>query len=67
MRNQTRPSCSKVKVEVDLIAKLPQRVRINEENNVTREIKSKWIQIQYDYIPKYYKECCLQGYDESSY
>ncbi|KAF3626733.1 hypothetical protein FXO38_29094 [Capsicum annuum] len=30
-----RPSCARVKVEVDLIAKLPQRVNINEENEIT--------------------------------
>ncbi|KAF3673522.1 hypothetical protein FXO38_05599 [Capsicum annuum] len=42
-KNQTRPSCSKVKIEVDLMEKLPERVKINEENNVTGEIKPKWI------------------------
>lgn len=65
-RNQTRPSCAKVKIEVDMIAKLPQRVRINKENDDTGEIKSKWIKIQYDYMPKYCKECCLQGHDEAT-
>lgn len=47
-RNQTRPSCAKVKMGVNLIAKLLQRVRINKEVDVTGEVKSKWIQIQYD-------------------
>ncbi|KAH0651903.1 hypothetical protein KY284_031815 [Solanum tuberosum] len=63
-KNQTRPSCARVKIEVDLIAKLPQRVRINEEDDIIGEVKSKWIKVQYDYIPKYCKECCLQGHDE---
>ncbi|WMV43302.1 hypothetical protein MTR67_036687 [Solanum verrucosum] len=63
-RNQTRPSCAKVKIEVDLMAKLPQRVRIMEEDDDTGSIKSKWIKVQYDYMPKYCKECCLQGHDE---
>lgn len=40
-KNQTRPSCVRVKVEVDLIAKLPLMVRINEENDIIGEIKSK--------------------------
>ncbi|KAK4724559.1 hypothetical protein R3W88_027338 [Solanum pinnatisectum] len=34
-RNQTRPSCAKVKIEVDLMAKLLQRVRITEEDDDT--------------------------------
>ncbi|XP_055831104.1 uncharacterized protein LOC129900203 [Solanum dulcamara] len=34
-RNQTRPNCAKVKIEVDLIAKLPQKIRITEEDDVT--------------------------------
>lgn len=24
----------------------------------------KWIHIKYDYVPKYYKECKLQGHNE---
>ncbi|KAH0675433.1 hypothetical protein KY290_024486 [Solanum tuberosum] len=63
-KNQTRPSCARVKIEVDLIAKLPQRVRINDEDDITGEVKSKWIKVQYDYMPKYCKEYCLQGHDE---
>ena len=43
--NQTRPSCTKVKIEVDLTAKMPQRVRINEEDDNTGEIKYKWIKV----------------------
>ncbi|KAG5582452.1 hypothetical protein H5410_053079 [Solanum commersonii] len=48
------------------MAKLPQRVRITEEDNDTGSIKSKWIKVQYDYMPKYCKECCLQGHDEDT-
>lgn len=63
-KNQTRPSCARVKLEVDLTAKLPKRVKINEEDDITGHIEYKWIKVQYDYIPKYSKECCLQGNDE---
>uniref|UniRef100_M1DIB4 DUF4283 domain-containing protein n=1 Tax=Solanum tuberosum TaxID=4113 RepID=M1DIB4_SOLTU len=45
---------------------LPQRVKINEEDDVTGVTKSKWIKVQYDHMPKYCKECCLQGHDEQS-
>lgn len=55
-RKQTIPSCTRVKVEVDLVVKLAQRVKINEEDDMTGEIKYKWIKIKYDYIPKYCKE-----------
>ncbi|KAK4728571.1 hypothetical protein R3W88_021559 [Solanum pinnatisectum] len=63
-KNQTRPSCTRVKVEVDLTAKLPQRVKIIEEDDSTGHVKYKWIQVQYDHMPKYCKECSLQGHDE---
>jgi len=47
-----------------LVGKLPHRIKINEENENTGELKSKWITIQYDHMPKYCKECCLQSHDE---
>lgn len=65
-KNQTRPSCARVEVEVDLVAKLPHRVKINEEDDVVGDIKFKWIQIQYDYMPQYGKECSLKGHDDST-
>lgn len=66
-KNQTKPSCAKIKIEVDLIAKLLERVMINEEDDVTGGIKSKWIQTQYDYMPKYCRKCCLQGHDKDGH
>lgn len=51
---------------MDLISKLSQWVRINEDNDITGEVKSKWIQIQCDYMSKYCKKYCLQGHDEES-
>ncbi|KAK4713217.1 hypothetical protein R3W88_019124 [Solanum pinnatisectum] len=63
-KNQARPSCARVKIEVDLTAKLIQKIRSNEEDDNTDEVKSKWVKVQYDYMPKYCKECCLQGDDE---
>lgn len=56
----------KVKVEVDLTKKLPQRVRITEEDDNIGKRKFKWIKVQYDHLPKYYKECHLQGHDKSN-
>lgn len=41
MRNKMRPSCATAKIEVYLVPKLPQRVRINNEDDIKWEIKSK--------------------------
>lgn len=56
-----------MKIEVDILAKLQKRVNINEEDETIIEIKSKWINSQYDHMPKYCKKCCLQGHHEATY
>lgn len=63
-KNHTTSRCAKVKIEVDLITKLKQRVRIMEEDDITRDMKFKWVKVQYNYMPKYCRKCCLQGHDE---
>lgn len=40
-KNQTRLSFGRVKVEVDFIANFPQRVRINEKNDMNGDTKFK--------------------------
>lgn len=55
-RNQTRPSCAKIKIEVDLTDTLQQRMRIMKEDDVTGNIKFRWVKVQYDYMPKYRKD-----------
>lgn len=59
--NKTRPSCVRVKVQVDLLAELPKRVHMGIEDEITGAIRTEWVRIQYDYIPKYCMECKLQG------
>ncbi|KAH0749597.1 hypothetical protein KY290_028829 [Solanum tuberosum] len=62
-RNQTRPSCARVKVEVDLLGEFPKRInRCMKKTN--GEVMEKWVRIKYDYVPKYCKTCMLQGHDE---
>lgn len=29
------------------------------------DVLKKWIQIKYDYVPKYCKTCLIQGHDEN--
>lgn len=47
---------------MDLLAELPKRIKISEEDDSTGKLISKLIIIKYDYIPKYCKKCCLQGH-----
>uniref|UniRef100_A0A1S3Y8I6 DUF4283 domain-containing protein n=1 Tax=Nicotiana tabacum TaxID=4097 RepID=A0A1S3Y8I6_TOBAC len=63
-QNGTRSSCAKVKVEVNLMANLPQRIKIVEEEDETGPEEFKWIKIRYDYMPKYCKSCKKQGHKE---
>lgn len=66
-RNQTIPSFDKVKIEVDLTVNSPQRVRIiEEEEDNTKDIKYKCINVKYDYMQKYCKECSFEGHDDHS-
>lgn len=64
-RNKTRPSCVRVKVEVDLLGEFPKKINIGVRNKAIGEIKEKWIDIKYDYMFKYYKKCKVQGQDEN--
>ncbi|KAG5580924.1 hypothetical protein H5410_051551 [Solanum commersonii] len=55
--NQSRPSCAKVRVLVDLAANLPKAVVVNVLDEATGELKPDKITIKYDYIPRY----CLES------
>nr|XP_016492994.1 PREDICTED: uncharacterized protein LOC107812412 [Nicotiana tabacum] len=63
-QNGTRSNCAKVKVEVNLLFNLPQRIKIVEEEDESGHEESKWIKIRYDYMPKYCKSCKKQGQKE---
>lgn len=63
-QNKTRPICARVKVKVNLLADLPKKIQIHVVNEAIGEVWSKWIKIQYDHMPKYFKECKLQGHTE---
>lgn len=51
-KNQTRPSCARVKVEVDLVEDFPKRIKVGIKKG-DEEVLEKWIRIKYDYVPKY--------------
>ncbi|MCE3216488.1 hypothetical protein HAX54_006680 [Datura stramonium] len=54
--NKTRSSCVKAKLLVDIKANLPEHVRMDIEDEQTEAIRIEKVEIQYDYLPKYYKE-----------
>nr|XP_009790310.1 PREDICTED: uncharacterized protein LOC104237787 [Nicotiana sylvestris] len=62
-KNKTRPSCARVKVLLDLLADLPHKVCIDIENDETPKTRMKGVNIKYDILPKYCKECKIQGHD----
>ncbi|KAK4738908.1 hypothetical protein R3W88_002605 [Solanum pinnatisectum] len=63
-KNKSRPSCAKIKVEVYLLRDFPKRINVGVKKAISGEIISKWINIKYDYLPKYCKTCKLQGHTE---
>ncbi|KAH0636640.1 hypothetical protein KY289_036555 [Solanum tuberosum] len=63
-KNQTRPSCAKVKVEVDLLREFPKLINVGMRKK-SGEVCEKWIRIKYDYVPKYCKSCKIQGHNEA--
>ncbi|WMV48459.1 hypothetical protein MTR67_041844 [Solanum verrucosum] len=62
-KNQTRPSCARVKVEVDLQREFPKRTNVGLRRQ-SGEVSEKWIKIKYDYVPTYCKSCKIQGHNE---
>uniref|UniRef100_M1CC63 DUF4283 domain-containing protein n=1 Tax=Solanum tuberosum TaxID=4113 RepID=M1CC63_SOLTU len=61
---KSRPSVARVKVEVNLLSSLPDRVRMffkDEKNGVVKEVLQK---IVYDKLPSYCTTCKHQGHKE---
>lgn len=67
MINKTHPSCTKIKVQVDLATNLPAYTELEVVNNKTDEINMQNVKIQYDTMPKYCHTCKLQVRDGSKY
>uniref|UniRef100_M1CST3 Uncharacterized protein n=1 Tax=Solanum tuberosum TaxID=4113 RepID=M1CST3_SOLTU len=62
--NKTRPSCARVKVQVDLLADLPKVIELEVRNEDTDTSRVEKVKIQYDLLPKYCQTCKLQGHAE---
>ncbi|KAK4364427.1 hypothetical protein RND71_015785 [Anisodus tanguticus] len=50
------------KVQVDLLSDLQKIVMMEIEDEVLKETREVKVKIQYDFMPKYYTECMLQGH-----
>ncbi|KAG5594871.1 hypothetical protein H5410_036103 [Solanum commersonii] len=62
--NKTRPSCAKVKVQIDLLDAKPEVVQMQLEDENTLENRVVSVKIQYDSLPAYCMKCKLQGHGE---
>ncbi|KAH0666513.1 hypothetical protein KY285_027719 [Solanum tuberosum] len=62
--NKTRPSCARVKVQVNLLADLPKVIELEVRNEDTKTSRVEKVKIQYDFLPKYCQTCKLQGHPE---
>ncbi|XP_060200453.1 uncharacterized protein LOC132628704 [Lycium barbarum] len=62
--NRTRPSFARVKVMINLLDELPDFVNMEIEDDVSHEIRIEKVKIRYDNLPKYCRECKLQGHNE---
>lgn len=60
--NKTRPSCAKIKVQVDLSFDFPKFFEMEIVNEETKESRVEHVKIQYDMMPKYYNHCKVQGH-----
>ncbi|KAH0688994.1 hypothetical protein KY289_016352 [Solanum tuberosum] len=62
--NKTRPSCARVKVQVDLLTEKPEFVQMQLEDESTLEKRIINVRIQYDSLPAYCMKCKLLGHGE---
>ncbi|KAH0746028.1 hypothetical protein KY285_007685 [Solanum tuberosum] len=63
--NKTRPSCARVKIQVDRITNHPEWVEIEVISPRKQSTMIEKIKIHYDFLPKYCRICKLQqGHNE---
>ncbi|KAF3650767.1 hypothetical protein FXO38_16986 [Capsicum annuum] len=59
--NKIRPSCARVKIQVDLATNLPSNVEIEVVNSRNDSARIVTISVHYDHLPKYYKNAISKG------
>ncbi|KAF3634444.1 hypothetical protein FXO37_26490 [Capsicum annuum] len=65
--NKTRPSCARVKVQLDWLAEKPEFVHMEMEDSNSQENKIMKVKIQYDELPSYCKRYKLQRHSKEYY
>lgn len=63
---KSRPSTARVRVIVDLVAKLPQRIRLQHSDNESGKIVEVFQEVDYEYLPGYCNVCKHQGHVDSA-
>ncbi|KAK4737005.1 hypothetical protein R3W88_000702 [Solanum pinnatisectum] len=63
---KSRPSTTRVKVILDLMEKLPNRIRLQFVNEKSGKLIEVFQEIVYDNLPLYYNYCKHQGHDEDT-
>lgn len=63
--NKTKRSCARVKVQIDLLSKIPDYLELKIGNEKTKKSRIEKITTNYHFLSKYCKECKLQGHRES--
>lgn len=61
IRNQISPSFEKMKVEVDIVEKLTQRVRINEHDDVTVKLNQNGFKFNMNTYPSISRSVSCKG------
>ncbi|PHU04877.1 hypothetical protein BC332_25699 [Capsicum chinense] len=62
--NKTRPSCARVKVQLDWLVEKPEFVHMEMEDSNSQENKIMKVKIQYDELPSYCKRYKLQRHSK---
>ncbi|KAF3621111.1 hypothetical protein FXO38_22170 [Capsicum annuum] len=65
IQEKSRHSTARVKVELDLLAKLPQRMKLQYVDDKSGKITDHFQKFVYDNLPSYCPFCKHQGHDES--
>ncbi|KAH0683369.1 hypothetical protein KY290_021955 [Solanum tuberosum] len=65
-QDKTRPSTARVKVILDLMDKLPKRMRLQYLDEQTGKIQEVFQEFIYDNLPLYCNHCKHQGHDENN-
>lgn len=59
--DKTKPSCTWVKVQVDIMVDLSKYMEIKIVNSIMNEVRVEKVKIQYDFSPNIVTDVCYRG------